>query len=305
MSPGVRRSTRSHTLTRHLAETAHMPDRTIVSRAQLNAWMTAEIQKMSGCEDCEVTARYLVSEPEKNDGCNWSEVTLRLGRESTDKGPAIRAACEIEQRAARLFNLEEDTAPTPAHKARAEPKFLRRMLGGPSFQLDTNLINARQKLEEVNQLERWRDDGVISLVMSGVAHAEAKADGNVARTKKAASHVFTIRANGEAAEDDMFAEVEAALFGRIETDNQANDVRIVCDAIKWHAVLVTNDGGSKSQPGGILGSRDRLRAIADITILSPVEALQLIRRKIAERDAFNAQVSTLTGDPVPAWHGKD
>src|SRR5262249_49770146 len=157
-----------------------------------NAWMTAEIQRIGRCEGCELTAKYILREPEKNGGCNWSEVTLRLGREDTDKGIALPAALEIEQRAAQLFNLGEDSPSAPIYEVREETRFLRRLLYGPMFHLDTNLINARQKLDEVNQLERWRDDGVISLIMSGVAHAEARADGNLARMRKAASHIFTI-----------------------------------------------------------------------------------------------------------------
>ena len=38
-------------------------------------------------------------------------------------------------------------------------------------------------------------------------------------------------------------------------DNELNDVRIVCEAKKYEAILVTGDGGSKAQPGGILGNR--------------------------------------------------
>jgi hypothetical protein len=48
------------------------------------------------------------------------------------------------------------------------------------FHIDTNLINARQKLEAVNQLEKWFDDGIILIKMSGTAHMEAQAGGKAA-----------------------------------------------------------------------------------------------------------------------------
>ena len=44
----------------------------------------------------------------------------------------------------------------------------RRMLYAPVFHLDANLINAKQEVEAVNQLEKWRDDEVICLAMAGV-----------------------------------------------------------------------------------------------------------------------------------------
>ena len=46
--------------------------------------------------------------------------------------------------------------------------------------LNTNLINARQKLPAVNQLEKWFKDEVILINVSATAHGEAQADGEVA-----------------------------------------------------------------------------------------------------------------------------
>lgn len=44
----------------------------------------------------------------------------------------------------------------------------------PVLQIDSNLINARQKLDSVNQLEKWKDDGVILINISATAHQEAQ-----------------------------------------------------------------------------------------------------------------------------------
>ncbi len=68
---------------------------------------------------------------------------------------------------------------------------------------------------------------------------------------------------------------------------------------------MTSDGGSKEQPAGILGNRDRLREQFAVLILRPEEAVQFIRGKLAERDEFNAQVAALTGAPLPDWAGRD
>lgn len=280
-----------------------MPERKIVSPSQLNAWLTTQIQKVDGCKDCELTWKYRLREPEKHVGCNWSEVNLRYG-EGTDHDTAVKAALTIERDAFEQFNLEEEPSPLP----RAAPEFnanmLPRLLRTPIFHLDANLINARQKLDTVNRMEHWRDEGVILLVMAGIAHEEAQAGagGNVeARKRKAAGHIYTINDQGAAKADDTYARVEAILWGQATDDNQANDVEVVCEAIKWHAILVTRDGDSKEQPAGILGNRDRLREQFDILIFRPEEAVEFIRGKIEERDKFNTQVAALTGAALPEY----
>lgn len=285
-----------------------MTERRFVSPAELNAWLTGEIRKVDGCHSCELTWKYRLRYPEQHGGCNWSELNLRLG-EDADRSVAKKAAAEIEVRAFELFNLEDE--PPPAPRAPAKELLVdmqRRMLYTPVFHLDANLINARQKLEAVNQLEKWRDDDVICLAMAGVAHTEAQAGAGAnaeARKSKAASHIFTINDAGEAEDDDTYAKVEKILWGEAANDNQANDVEVVCEAIKWHAILVTEDGGSKAQPGGILGNREKLHQQFGVLIYRPEEAVEFIRSKVAERDQFNAQIAAMTGKPMPAWTGKD
>jgi hypothetical protein len=285
-----------------------MPERKIVSPAELNAWLTGEIRKVDGCNQCELTWKYRLRYPEQHEGCNWSELNLRLG-EDADFHVAAKAAAEIEVRAFELFNLEDEPPPPSREPAMGfRMNMQRRMLYMPVFHLDANLINAKQKLEAVNKLERWRDDDVICLAMAGVAHAEAQAGAGVnaeARKSKAALHIFTINDAGEAKEDDTYARVERILWDEATDDNQANDVEVVCEAIKWHAILVTNDGGSKSQPGGILGNREKLYQYFGVLIYRPEEAVQFIRSKVAERDEFNVQVAAQTGQAAPEWTGQD
>lgn len=285
-----------------------MAERKVVSSAELNVWLTGEIRSVAGCEQCELTWKYRLREPEKHGGCNWSSLNLRLG-EDTDRDAAVRAALEIEVRALELFNLEDDATPTARVASDSlAPDMERRMLYTPVFHLDTNLINARQVNEAVNRLEKWQTDGVICIAMAGVAHAEAQAGkgtGALARQRKAATHLYTISDAGEAKEDDTFTKVEKILWGEAKDGNQTNDVAIVCEAIKCHAILVTNDGDSSSQKGGILGHRDALREQFGIEIYRPEEAVAVIREKIAERDARNAEIAGMTGMPVPLWSGQD
>jgi hypothetical protein len=179
----------------------------------------------------------------------------------------------------------------------------RRQLYIPILHIDTNLINARQKISAVNQLEKWYQDEVILINMSATAHREAQAGGNSLRTRKANQQIYTMTSAIEPS-DSIYAKVEAALFtDGARDDNQRNDVRIVCEAAKYAAILVTGDGGSKSQPGGILGNRHKLRNV--VQILSPDEAVGFVRKNIRERDEFNAQFVKEYGGLLPPWTGKD
>ncbi len=284
-----------------------MVERKAVSASQLNAWLTARIQSFVGCENCKLTWKYRLQEPEKHGGCNWSGLSLRYA-EGADYVAAIKAARNIEREAFNLFNLEAELPPRRLDAVDLKATMLPRLLGGPMFHLDANLINARQNLDAVNRMERWRDDGVILLVMSGVAHQESQSGsgGNVeARKRKAASHIYTIKDYGKTAADDIYARVEAVVWGCAANENQLNDVEIICEAILHQATLVTMDGGSKRQLLGILGSRDKLRELFDISILRPEEAVTFIRERIAERDSFNAQVAEISGAALPKWWGRD
>ncbi len=179
----------------------------------------------------------------------------------------------------------------------------RRALYIPPFHIDANLINARQKLPAVNQLEKWAEDGIICIDMSSVAREEARAGSNLNRTQKADVQTHTLTPPAEANDPD-YQQIEAAIFPEGAKDgNQQNDIKIVCEAKKYAAILVTADGGSKTQPGGILGNRDKLKSM--LNILSPDEAIDFVRSKIQERDDFNIRVQKEFGGEVPDWTGSD
>jgi hypothetical protein len=173
----------------------------------------------------------------------------------------------------------------------------------PPFQIDTNLLNAKQKLPEVNQLEKWANDEVILINMSSTARNESLAGNNQLRVNKANTHIYT--ASEPIHEDDpLYKRIESYIFpGGAKDENQKNDVRIVCEAQKYQAILVTNDGGSKKQPGGILGNRDKFAG--RVMVMNPMEAVQHVCRHIQERDRIARQVSKTEGCVLPSWVGMD
>ena len=53
-------------------------ERKIVTKKDLQAWLTAEIQKYEGCEECSFGGIKPYREADKS-GCNWSEdIVLRI-----------------------------------------------------------------------------------------------------------------------------------------------------------------------------------------------------------------------------------
>ena len=102
----------------------------------------------------------------------------------------------------------------------------------------------------------------------------------------------------------MFQMVTNEIFPNgIKDDNHRNDVKIVCDAIKWNAILITNDGGSKKQPGGILGNAHKLKDY--VQVMRDYAAVSFINEKIEERDIRSKKISKITGEKLPEWTGLD
>ncbi|MDO9267536.1 MAG: hypothetical protein Q7T96_00300 [Methylobacter sp.] len=183
-------------------------------------------------------------------------------------------------------------------------KIRQRMLYTPIFHIDTNLINARGSLLAMNLIEKWAADEIILVNMSGISFKEALAGNNALRIKKALAQLFTLTDESIDTNCQRYREIENTIFpGGAKNENQHNDVKVVYDAAHWNAILVTRDGASKSQPGGILGNRNQLRKF--VQIMSDTEAVKFILSKIAERDDVNRRVSKETGQPLPEWTGHD
>jgi hypothetical protein len=174
-----------------------------------------------------------------------------------------------------------------------------------SLHVDANRVNARTTLPNMNRLEKWRDDEVILMQMSRTAQEEAAAGGSAARSQKARSYIFTLTGNLIDEERRQVDAIERVLFpiGAV-TPNERNDVDVVFNATKYGAILVTADGASKRQPGGILGNRAGLAALG-VQVMTDDEAVAHVRRKIHERDELAVWRARRDGKPVPAWVGAD
>jgi hypothetical protein len=172
--------------------------------------------------------------------------------------------------------------------------------------LDTNRINARGRLPAVNQLERWHEDGVIELFMSETAHSEARKGGDERRTEKALGYIYSYSAITASEELETLRAIEVILSSdKVPSADIRNDAAIVFNAGKYCAILVTADGGSRSQPGGILGHRSELTHISGARIMTDAEAVAHVRAKIASRDEICRMQARYESVPLPEWVGRD
>lgn len=177
---------------------------------------------------------------------------------------------------------------------------------GIMFQIDTNRINAKQQIENMNLLEKWAKDGVIDLEASEVVLEESFAGNNVERKRKAEGYIYSITYAEADSEKDKIKQIEAILFpDGIKDENQKNDVEIVFNASKYSRFLVTRDGGSKKQPGGILGNKEKLKNELGITVMNDQEAVDLINTRIQKRDNLCKHIAKGTGNKLPEWVGRD
>lgn len=174
------------------------------------------------------------------------------------------------------------------------------------FHIDTNRINARRALENMNRLEKWHKDGVIALEMSKPSMEEAFAGGNRDRKKKASGYIFSQTYADTPDEKKLLERISTILFPQGAKDqNQRKDVEIVFNATKYRRVLVTNDGGSKSQPGGNLGNADQLRKEVGVKVVTDAQAIDMVKREIAKRDNRARHISKSRAIDLPDWVGMD
>jgi hypothetical protein len=173
------------------------------------------------------------------------------------------------------------------------------------FYIDTNRINSRQNLPNMNQLEIWHKDHVISIQMAEEAHDEAIRGNNPTRAKKARSYIYsTVSPSMQVQYRHIRHEIENILFpSGVRKLNEVNDVRIAFNAAYYMSILVTNDGDSKSQPNGILGNRDKLAKF--VQVMRDSEAVEFVKERIKDRDERARKVASASGQPLPDWVGKD
>jgi hypothetical protein len=82
-----------------------MPKQSLVHIADLNSWLTLELQKDPECKGCELTMKYRLRDPDGDD-CNWSEATIRLGRDC-EVSYVRPVAYAVVARARLLFNVKD------------------------------------------------------------------------------------------------------------------------------------------------------------------------------------------------------
>ena len=92
--------------------------------------------------------------------------------------------------------------------------------------------------------------------------------------------------------------------GPISSGKEFGDVEIVFNAIKYGRILITHDGGSRRQPGRILGHREQLEKLG-AHVVTDEEAVALVEQRIRERDRRLVGNSEHTGQPLPEWVGRD
>lgn len=225
--------------------------------------------------------------------------------ENTRESAEVRF--EAKQQSEELVNsAQPPLAPVPLQpESPTQTEWIPKRSVYESFIVDTNCVNARQKSEALNQLEQWAIDGVISLLTAEVAQNEMLAGSDIRRAEKAYTYVFTMSEIASGQERLTLYRIEQILFpGGATNKNQRNDVEIVFNAGKYMRPLITTDGGSKSQPGGILGNAAALSKLR-ITVLRPDEAVARVRKAIKGRDVTARKMAQLTGEPLPEWVGMD
>lgn len=173
------------------------------------------------------------------------------------------------------------------------------------FQLDTNRINAKSNLVYMNILEHWHENDVIYLDIAEAAQIEASQGNSSLRSEKAFSYIASETLATTTSEQKLLRQIQGILFPNgFLSESERYDVEIVFNAYKYYRILITNDGGSKRQPGGILGNRDRLKQLG-IQVTRDHESVELVKNKILKRDKIAKLVSSKTGERLPAWVDND
>jgi len=158
----------------------------------------------------------------------------------------------------------------------------------------------------MNRLEKWCKDGVIYLFFTDVVQKEAEDGNSPLRSAKAWRRPGLGVFSAGSDDQELWNTIAATVFPNgIRDDNQRNDVQILFTTQKFGMILVTNDGDSKSQPGGILGHAKELLEKVHVRVLRDSEAVKLVEEQIAQRDALERRFAPLMGRPPAEWLGRD
>lgn len=156
----------------------------------------------------------------------------------------------------------------------------------PLFLLDANACNALQRIEELNKLEHLAHAGKIDLMYTETTWDEAQF-GSQIRRDKVREFFFVGLAKDQ--ENSLLQQPWRKEIGRlvfphgIKNDGQRRDIEALLTVKMSCGYFVSSDGGSKRQPGGILGYRSQL-AILGIEVLNFTEALKYALQVVSSND---------------------
>jgi hypothetical protein len=175
-----------------------------------------------------------------------------------------------------------------------------RKIYGPQFFLDANRVNARCNLPAMNKLEKWNDDGVISLRFPEHAQSEAESGRDAQRTQKARRYLIPLPSITLDEERKRLSEIQRTIFGNARLSKQdENDALIVFTAQKYApAILITADGE-------LLWAADDLHRRNGVQVMTDESAVELVRNLISQRDKMARADAARENIPVPDWVGKD
>lgn len=179
---------------------------------------------------------------------------------------------------------------------------MRQRVGQP-FIADSNRVNSRGTLPAMTTLRKWADAGDIKLVYTEKIWAELKSSQNdkiqAAARELGALFGYSLDEKEEAEARSKIARIVFPNGLRFDSDRV--DVDTIRIAQLWHAIVITNDGDSKTQPGGILGAKSRLHREIGVEVMRDFEAEKLVARLIRERDRMEIGFAAKEGREPAAW----
>lgn len=174
------------------------------------------------------------------------------------------------------------------------------------FHADSNCINACRAPGNLDQLEKWRNNGVILLDRSRPALGEGRAGPGKAHRLRAANYLFSARYADTPDDVKLVERIGILLYpGGPEDAGQDDDVESVFRAAKYQRILITSGSRSGSLPCRILGTSERLERELGVKVVTDAQALESVTRAIAQRDDMARRVSREFGIKLPAWVGRD
>jgi hypothetical protein len=155
----------------------------------------------------------------------------------------------------------------------------------------------------MNRLEAWNRAGLIGLIVPETAFHEARV--GLRPNPAARPRIFAVNTlqsrEGLALESRILTVLSGEEAPNIQT---RNDAAILANAHKYGCILVTADGASRKQPGGILGHKQELAAL-NVGVMSDAEAVELVLERIRRRDEAEVNLARVQGRAPAEWVGRD